>query len=282
MVNRAEIESQPVFPVCLLLRNRRVLVAGAGKVASHKIRLLLDAEADVTVVGPEADQSVEALAEAHAIEYLRRPVVDSDLDAMFMVFAATSDRNVNRRIVERCRERGILCCSVDDNWIGGDFLTPAVFRRDGLTVSVSSGGRSCRRARMIKETLSRHVELLETADLVTLGTSHLQLPVGAREPLHLIGRRLDQAGRMLAQVWGVHEFLLLNTCNRIEVHAVVGRHADPTPLLACILGFDRLEPHQYYVKRGYEAFEHISLLTAGLFSQVPGENHIVSQVKEAL
>ncbi len=36
------------------------------------------------------------------------------------------------------------------------------------------------------------------------------------------------------------------------------------------------------MKRQYEAFAHAAMLSAGLFSQSPGEYHIVSQVKEAL
>jgi glutamyl-tRNA reductase len=36
------------------------------------------------------------------------------------------------------------------------------------------------------------------------------------------------------------------------------------------------------VKRQYDAFTHAALLSAGLYSQSPGEYHIVSQVKESL
>ena len=273
---------QPIMPVCLLLRDRPSLVVGGGRVALHKIQLLLEGRANVRVVSPDAQEEIRLLAVRGDIRWSPREFIDSDVDGMFLVFAATDNEAVNRHIVELCRSRGILCCAVNGDWIAGDFLTPAILRKDGLTVSISTGGQSCRRSRIVKENLARHIDLMRTADLLVLGTSHHQLSIEEREPFHLIGQRLDRVGQMVAQIWGVHEFLLLNTCNRVEVQAAVSGHLDSTPLLARIMEFDRLQPEQYYIKRGYEAFEHVALLAAGLLAQTPGENYIVAQVKEAL
>jgi glutamyl-tRNA reductase len=251
-------------------------------VALHKVKLLLEGKANVWVVSPEAQEELRLLAVQGDIRWLSREFSDSDVAGMFLVFAATDSKAVNRHIVELCRGRGILCCAVNDDWIAGDFVTPAILRKDGLTVSISTGGQSCRRSRMVKENLGRHIDLMRTADLLVLGTSHHQLSIEEREPFHLSGQRHDYAGQMLAEILGVHEFLLLSTCNRVEVHAMISCHVNPTPLLALIMGFDRLQPEQYYVKRGYEAFEHVAMLSAGLLAQTLGENHIVAQVKEAL
>ena len=275
-------DDEPIFPVCLMLRGRPCLVVGGGRVAAHKVRLLLDSDAAVTVVSPSVAGEIAAWVGEGRVRHVPREYEESDLAGSFLAFVATDDRIVNRRIVEQCRARGVLCCSVDGNWTAGDFVTPAVFRQDGLTVAVSTGGKSCRRSRLVKDNLARHVALMQSADLLVLGTSHQELAVETREPLHLVGRRLEQAGQMVAQVWGVHEFVLLNTCNRVELHAVVSRQADVAPLLARILKLDHLEPGQFYVKRGLEAFEHVAVLVAGLLAQTPGEGHIVAQVKEAL
>ncbi len=282
MPNRTQPGVETVFPVCLMLGSRPCVVVGGGRVAAHKIGLLLDGQADVTVVSPQIVEEIAQWVREGRVRHVPRDYEDSDLDGMYLAFAATDDRVVNRRMVEQCRDRGILCCSADGNWTAGDFVTPAVFRQDGLTVSVSTGGKSCRRSRMVKDNLARHVALMQTADLLVVGTSHQQLPVEAREPYHLIGQHLQKTGQMMSQVWGVHEFMLLNTCNRVEIHAVVSRQADLAPMLARLMGLDRLAPDQYYVKRGYEAFEHVAVLAAGLMSQTPGENHIVAQVKDAL
>jgi glutamyl-tRNA reductase len=106
--------------------------------------------------------------------------------------------------------------------------------------------------------------------------------VAHREPFHLVGERLEQTGAMLMQLWGVHEFAVLNTCNRVELHAVIGEAPGLETAILRILGFDRLDDDDYYVHRGMQAFEHSSVTVAGLLSQTPGEKHIVAQFKEML
>jgi glutamyl-tRNA reductase len=76
--------------------------------------------------------------------------------------------------------------------------------------------------------------------------------------------------------------MLLNTCNRIEFIGAVSNPDAVLPLLRRILRFESLKPDAYYLRRGPEAFEHTAVLAAGLLSQMPGEGHIVGQIKEAL
>ena len=271
-----------VFPVNLLLDGRKTLVVGGGKVALDKSRLLIDAGADVRVVSSEMGEDFEKLSKKCALTCLPREFVESDLRGMFLVFAASEDRILNRRVTECCRSRGILSCSADGNWATGDFTVPVILRKDDLTVTISTGGRASRLSRMIRDHMVRHIEHADSASVLVIGTSHEQLSIDRREPYHLVGQRLERTGRMLTQLVGVQEFTLLNTCNRIELQAIVSDKADLTGLLARVLGFDQLRPEEYYVRRQYDAFAHSAMLSAGLFSQSPGEYHIVSQVKESL
>ena len=282
---RNETHSRAVFPVGLLIEDRPCLVVGSGNVAAHKTNLLLDAKARVTVVGPDANKKITALAEAKSINYLQREFTDSDVKDAFLVFAATNDKTANRHVMECCRRHCILCCTVDSNWSSSDFVTPAIIRRDDLTVSISSGGKSCRKTRLVKENFARHLEMAESADLAVIGTSHHQMSVQRREPFHLTGPRLDETGRMLMQVCGVHEFMLFNTCNRVEFIGVISNETRTVDLLKRIMGFSILKEDEYYVKKGFAAFEHVALMSAGLLSRAPGgmgRNDIDLHVRKAM
>lgn len=279
---RDETHSKKIFPAGLIAEGRDCLVVGGGRVATRKVQLLLDAGAGVTVVSPEVSEEAKALARQGKITIENRPFAPADVDGRFLVFAATDDKIVNRTVLHASQERRIICCAADGNWINSDFVTPAIFRKDELTISVSTGGRSCRRSRIIKENLARHVELVDSTDLLVMGTSHHHLNLEGREPLHLVGDKLDHAGQMISHVWGIHEFMILNTCNRIELIGVVSHSKAINSLLLRILGFDKLKAKDYYIKRGAEAFDHVSVVVSGLLSQTPGESNIVGQTKDAL
>ena len=271
-----------VLPVSLLVNGRSCLVVGGGKVACRKINSLNEAGARITVVCPEIHPDLQELISAEQVLHFSRIFEDADITDMFLVFAATNDRSVNHAIVQLCQAHGILCCAVDANWRSADFVSPAAVHKDGLTIAVSTGGRSCRRSRMVKENLAKHIDVVGSADLIVIGTSHHCLHIDKREPFHLSGERMDQAGAMISLIWGVHEFMLLNTCNRFELIAVVSRQDNLDTLLKQILSFDHLDEDEFYLKRGKDAFAHVALVTAGLRSQTPGENNIVAQVKESL
>ncbi|MDD2708496.1 MAG: NAD(P)-dependent oxidoreductase [Verrucomicrobiae bacterium] len=274
--------TKQIYPIGLLIEQRPCLIVGGGTVGARKALHLLEAGASVTILCPDVCAEMGELCQAGRVQHRSKKFEDTDLDGFHLVFAATDDKHVNRRVLEACHVRRILCCCVDGNWTESEFVTPAVIRKGELTVAVSTGGRSCRRSRLIKESLSRHIETVENADLLVLGTSHNYLSLQEREPYHLAGKRLENIGRMIMQIWGVHEFVILNTCNRIELLAVVSNNPAVESALKCILSFDHLKKDGFYLKRGLDAFEHLSATCAGLLSQMPGEYHIVAQVKEAL
>lgn len=150
--------ARAVLPVGLLVEGKRCLVVGGGKVAAQKVAVLLDAGAAVTVVSPQAGPQIGELGAANKVRHVARVFEEADVDAACLVYAATDDPGVNDRVMQACRARGRLCGRVDAGWGEGDFITPAIIRKDGLTLSVSSGGRSCRRSRDVKEALMRFLE----------------------------------------------------------------------------------------------------------------------------
>jgi glutamyl-tRNA reductase len=264
-----------------MIERRRVLVVGGGRVGQRKVELLLDAGADVTLVCPECVAELRSLAETGAIRHAARRFETADVEGASLVFACTDDKRVNRRILESAQACRIPCCCADGNWPDGDFVTPAIIRAGDVLIAVSTSGKSCRQSRLVKDNLRKHLDSIESSDLLVLGTSHEYLSAGERAPFHLLLREREAMGEMIRQIWGVHEFFILNTCNRIEVVAAISREAGTSGILRRLLRFDQLPPDRYYMKHGFDAFSHLCLVAAGMDSQTPGEFHVVSQVKEA-
>ena len=270
------------YPAMLLLEGRTCLVVGGGRVAARKVGGLLAAGARVRVVGPTLCDELRGLLGDGRVTHSARPYAAPDMEGCKLVFAATDDGVVNQQVLTDAARVGCLCCAVDGQWTEGDFVTPATARRNGLTVAVSTGGRSCRQSRLVKQSLDRHMVALETADLLVMGTSHAELSLGRREQLQPVGDGVDELGAMIMQVWGVHEFALLITCNRIELIAVASEGAGVECALKRLMALDRLQPDEVYIKRGFAAYAHLGLVAGGLLSQSPGEYHVAAQLKQAL
>jgi len=264
-----------------MLEGRRVLVVGGGRVGQRKVELLLDAGAEVTLVCPGCVDELASLAQAGRIRHEARAFEDQDVAASVLIFACTDNKHVNRHILEIAKAAKIPCCCADGNWPDGDFVTPAIIRTDDVLIAISTSGKSCRQSRLIKDNLRKHIDSIESSDLLVLGTSHEYLSAEERAPFHLLMSEREAVGEMIRQVWGVHEFFIFNTCNRIEVVAAVSKEACTSGILRRLLHFDQLRPDRYYMKHGFEAFTHLCLVTAGMGSQTPGEFHVVSQLKEA-
>jgi siroheme synthase-like protein len=156
--------THPILPICLLLADKPCLVVGGGTIASRKIGHLLDAAAAVTVVAPACTPELQKLAEAGKLRLIERPFTARDVTGQYLVLAATDNTTVNQRVLQACRKKGILCSAADSNWPDGDFILPATCRKHGLVITVATGGRSCRQARVIKDKIAEHLPAWTQAD----------------------------------------------------------------------------------------------------------------------
>ena len=265
-----------------MIEGRRVVVVGGGRVGQRKVELLVDASAEVVLVCPDCVAELSQLAADQKITHVARNFEAGDVAGAALVFACTDDKHVNRRILDAAQAARVPCCCADGNWPDGDFVTPAIIRAGEVLIAVSTSGKSCLQSRLIKDNLRKHLDSIESSDLLVLGTSHEYLSSEERAPYHLLLREREALGEMIRQIWGVHEFFILNTCNRVEIVAAVSREAGTSGILRRLSRFDALRPDLYYMKHGFDAFAHLCHVAAGMDSQTPGEVHIVAQLKDAV
>jgi len=144
-----------MFPVMLQLNREQCLVVGGGKVAHRKIRSLLAEGALVTVIAPSVIEAIMHLAESGDIDLQERPYVSGEAAGYALVFAATDERPVNRRVFQDARDAGVWVNVADDPELCS-FHLPAVIRRGDLHVTLASSGSApfaVRRLRRLFEKL---------------------------------------------------------------------------------------------------------------------------------
>lgn len=122
--------------------------------------------------------------------------------------------------------------------------------------------------------------------IIVVGLNHRTAPVEVREQFTFTDQELPMALRQLKQMKSIMECVIVATCNRTELYAVVDRHQLCGHYIRSFLEqWFRLPREQFtnhlYMYEDDRAIEHLMRVASGLDSMVIGETQILGQVRSA-
>ncbi len=156
----------PYYPIFLNLQGKKCVVVGGGRVAVRKVKALLDCGADITVISPKPLAEISKLFKTKAIRLLLRNYETGDLKGASLCIAATDVKEINRKVAEASKKKGVLV-NIADDLEPSDFIIPSSFRRGHLSVAVSTSGMSPALAKKIRAKLEKNIGM-EYAYLLSL------------------------------------------------------------------------------------------------------------------
>ena len=126
-----------LYPIALNLRNRDVIVIGGGQVALRRVRDLLAAGADITLISPTLHPDLAALGEqlTHQPTAYTPGMLTNKIQwdiIPLLIFACTNSRAVDRQIADEARDLNLLV-SVADGSSAGSFAPMAAVHRESLS-----------------------------------------------------------------------------------------------------------------------------------------------------
>ncbi|HDK38396.1 MAG TPA: uroporphyrinogen-III C-methyltransferase [Thiolapillus brandeum] len=140
------------LPVFLNIQSRPCAVIGGGDVAARKVRLLLAAQGQVTVIAPELCDELQVRVGKKEFTHLAKPHSGVQLEDYAVIIAATDDTAANQQIAEAANQLNIPV-NVVDNPSAGTFIMPSIIDRSPVIAAVSTGGASPLLARLIRTRL---------------------------------------------------------------------------------------------------------------------------------
>lgn len=143
-------DSSSFFALFANLHDRPVLLVGAGTVAERKALALLKAGARIKLVAQTLSAQFEFWQAEGKIEYVGEEFYPEQLQAVFLVVAATDDDALNQRVYMAAEAYSKLC-NVVDSPAHCSYITPAVVDRHPLQIAISSGGTAPVLARLWRE-----------------------------------------------------------------------------------------------------------------------------------
>ncbi len=144
----------PFYIACLKLSGRRCVVVGGGAIGLEKTEGLLACDADVTLISPDANDALQALAAERSIAWEQREYAGpEDLEGVFMVIACTDDTDINIKVFDDAERRAMLVNIVDVPPLC-NFILPAIVRTGPLAIAISTAGASPALAKRMKAEVS--------------------------------------------------------------------------------------------------------------------------------
>lgn len=141
------------MPIAINIRNKRILLIGGGKVALHKIASLKQYEAELHVLAIDVCEEIKK----QSVWYTEKAYERNDLTGAYLVYACTNIKSLNEQIYGDCQGLDILV-NVVDNPLLCDFVSPAIYKKDYLSVAVSSNARDVYKSIEVRDKIKTILE----------------------------------------------------------------------------------------------------------------------------
>lgn len=140
--------------VDLNLAGKNVIVIGGGVEGIRKVRGLLGQNCKITVISERLNSYLEELSQEKKIKIVKMKITNANvLDSysdIFLVLAATDNRELNRKIVEKGRSMMSFVYAADDPQVS-DFSYASIINIEGvMQVAISTSGKSPIMARKLR------------------------------------------------------------------------------------------------------------------------------------
>ena len=147
----------------LNLTGRNILVIGAGREGTKRIKSLSRHDCKIIIISETLNESLyEIEGKNNPIMLIRRKIKDPNIldefNDIFVVFASTNDSSLNKKIIDKAREKGILSYSIDDAAASDFFFTSIINIDEALQVAISTSGKSPLMSKIIRDRIENAIK----------------------------------------------------------------------------------------------------------------------------
>lgn len=140
--------------VDLNLAGKNVIVIGGGVEGVRKVKGLLGQNCKITVISERLNSYLEELAQQKKIEIVKMKIKNANIldnyQDIFLVLAATDNKELNRKIVEKGRSMMSFVYAADDPPVSDFSYASIINIEDIMQVAISTFGKSPIMARRLR------------------------------------------------------------------------------------------------------------------------------------
>ncbi|NPC92514.1 precorrin-2 dehydrogenase [Bacillus sp. WMMC1349] len=129
-----------MLPLHINMNGKAIVIAGGGRIATRRLKTVLNQGAVITVVSPEISGDMLELMTSHSIDWKRKKVEPEDVKGAFLIILATDHPETNKRIAASANPYQLVNVASEAKL--GDVYVPKIINKGKITVSVSTNGAS--------------------------------------------------------------------------------------------------------------------------------------------
>ncbi len=130
----------------LNLKDKNVLIIGAGREGTKKIKFLLRYDCRITVISDKIDKNLYELEKENNVKIIERKIEDlgflDEFNNIFIIFTITNDIRLNENIIKMANKKGILAYSIDNPSLSDFSFMSVVNFNEFIRIAISTGGKS--------------------------------------------------------------------------------------------------------------------------------------------
>ncbi|MER8517966.1 siroheme synthase CysG [Mesorhizobium sp. M0644] len=142
------------FPVFMRVEGEAIAIVGGAEEALAKARLLAQSSAVLRIVSDETSPELLAFIAETGAAHIAEAYDAAHLNGAVMVFAASGDEALDRRVAGDARRLGIPVNAVDRPELC-DFFTPALVNRAPVAIAIGTEGAGPVLAQMLRSRIDR-------------------------------------------------------------------------------------------------------------------------------
>ena len=145
------------LPICINITDKKILIIGGGKTATHKLKTLLKFTNNIVALAPEISNEIKMLD----IEAIEKKYSENFLNDFYLIYACTDNSKLNLQIKTDANKLGKLV-NICDSPVNCDFTSPAIFKQQNMSVAVSSNAQDVKKSIKWRDEIKKHLTINAT------------------------------------------------------------------------------------------------------------------------
>ncbi|MCY1634209.1 precorrin-2 dehydrogenase/sirohydrochlorin ferrochelatase family protein [Marinifilum sp. D737] len=141
------------LPIAIDITNKKILIIGGGEDAYKKLKILQRSTDLVEVLAP----NIISWIKNTGIKYHEQQYDKEILKNYYLIYSCVEDPAFVRQLIRDCREANVLL-NVHDQPDFCEFVSPAIYKQDNISIAVSSNGEDVFKSIKIRNQLKDYFE----------------------------------------------------------------------------------------------------------------------------